>query len=335
MEKQSLSDIYSSLGAQYSSVFVVPGIRYNFPMSDYLFLLYKPLLATTKYKIESVSVYTHYRFVYKALFSKKIILHYHWLEFQDIKSLIGMPWKLLCIYFFNLLGGKIIWTVHNLEPHNRKFLKLNHRLHTWMGRIAEKVHIHSETAAKLVHEKFNINKEKLCLLPHPDFPSQIVEREHSIRYLNSKYEWTLNPSRPVALIWGNIAEYKNIEQLLNVAEEHRLDMQIIIAGAIKKGADSLGNRIALIADKNPDFYLKSEFIEEKNIPYFFGATDFCLFNFEQILTSGSVQMALNYNKDIIAPRFGSLTELDEAFLFSSSKELITLIRSSIFTFYNE
>ncbi len=335
MEKQSLSDIYSSLGSQYSYVFVVPKIRSDYPISDYLYLLYKPLLAEAKYNIESVSVFGHYKFVFKALFSKKVILHYHWLEFQDTKSLIGMPWKLLCIYFFKLFGGKIVWTIHNLEPHSRKLLKLHLRLHARMAKIADKVHIHSETAANLVQEKFSIAKEKLCLLPHPEFPSQVIEREQSIRYLNDEFRWSLNPSRPIALIWGNIAEYKKIDELLEIIEKHRLDVQVIISGPIKKGQLLLAEKLTIIADRNPDFYLRSEFIQEKHIPYFFCATDFCLFNFDQILTSGSVEMAISYKKDIIAPRFGALTELDEAFLFSNEKELVTLIRSSIFTFHNE
>ncbi|MBO6621166.1 MAG: hypothetical protein JJ892_02945 [Balneola sp.] len=335
MEKQSLSDIYSSLGSQYSSVFVVPKIRSNYPNSDYLYLLYKPLLNAAEYNIESVSVFGHYKFVFKALFSKKIILHYHWLEFQDAKSLIGMPWKLLCIYFFKLCGGKIIWTIHNLEPHSQKLLKLHLWLHTRMAKLADKVHIHSETAANLVHKKFNIPREKLCLHPHPEFPSRIIEREQSIDFLNSEFKWMLNPSRPITLIWGNIAQYKNIVQLLEITEKHRLDVQIVIAGAIKKGQESLAKKIEVITDNNPDFYMKPEFIQEKYIPYFFSAADFCLFNFDQILTSGSVEMALNYKKDVIAPRFGALTELNEAFLFSDEKELVTLIRSSIFTFYNE
>ena len=338
MEKQSLSDIYSSMGMKDCSVYVVPRIRSDYPESDYLFLLYKPLLNNSDYRILSLSVFGHYKFVMKSITSKNVILHYHWLEFQDIKSLLGMPWKLVCIMLFKLFGGKIVWTVHNLEPHDRKFLNLHLRIHRWMAGISDKIHIHAESTANLIKDKFNADVNKFCLLPHPSFPAQRIDRQESINYLNSSFGWQLASSRPIALIWGNISLYKNIEHLLNLITEQNLDVQVIIAGPIKKGQETLTERITLKCDEETDFYCNPSFIEEKDIPFFFGATDFCLFNFSQILTSGSVEMALSYNKDIIAPRTGSLTELSNsanAFLFSNEKELSTLIRSSIFTFYNE
>lgn len=338
MEKQSLSDIYSSMGMRDGSVYVVPKIRSDYPESDYLFLLYKPILKNSDYRILSLSVFGHYKFVMKSITSKNVILHYHWLEFQDMKSLLGMPWKLLCIMLFKLFGGKIVWTVHNLEPHDRKFLSLHLRIHRWMAGISDKIHIHAESTTNLIRDKFKADVKKFCLHAHPSFPAQQTDRQESINYLNSTCGWQLTPSRPIALIWGNISRYKNIEHLLTLISDQNFDLQVIIAGPIKKGQQELAEKIILKCEEVPDFYCNPIFIEEKDIPYFFGATDFCLFNFSQILTSGSIVMALSYNKDVIAPRTGSLTELSNssnAFLFSNEKELSTLIRSSIFAFYNE
>lgn len=338
MEKQSLSDIYSSMGMRDCSVYVVPKIRSDYPDSDYLFLLYKPLFNHSNYRILSLSVFGHYKFVMKSMTSKNVILHYHWLEFQDMKSLLGMPWKLACIMLFKLFGGKIVWTVHNLEPHDRKFLSLHVRIHRWMAGISDKIHIHAESIANLIRDKFDADVKKFCLHPHPSFPAQRIDRQESINYLNSNFGCQLDATRPIALIWGNISLYKNIEYLLDLITDQNLDLQVIIAGSIKKGQQKLAERIVLKCEKESDFYCNPSFIEEKDIPFFFGATNFCLFNFSQILTSGSVEMALSFNKDIIAPRTGSLTELSNssnAFLFSNEKELSTLIRSSIFTFYNE
>lgn len=335
MKNQSLSDIYSSLGILNATIYVVPKIRTDFPASDYLHLLYKPFINDDKYNIKSLSFSEHFRFVVNYLFQRNCLLHYHWIEFQDLKSFLGMFYKLPCIYLYNLIGGKIVWTVHNLEPHGGKFLKTHLRIHKWMSKISDVVLAHSETAAELVISKFDIDKEKVKIVPHPNFPSTFVSREESVNFLNSAFHWNIDHARPIALIWGNIAEYKKIDQLLELTEKYELDLQIIIAGSVKKGDEKIAKRIEKLASSNSDFYLKAQFIDEEHIPYFFGATDFCLFNFDKILTSGSVEMALSYKKDVIAPRISSLKDLDQAFLFSNEKELVTLIRSSIFTFYNE
>ncbi len=335
MKNQSLSDIYSSLGIMNATVYVVPKIRADFPASDYLYLLYEQLIKDDKYHIKSLSIFGHFRFVLSLFFQQKCLLHYHWVEFQGIKSFLGMLYKLPCIYLFNLLGGKIVWTVHNLEPHGGKFLKTHLRIHKWMGKISDVVLAHSETAAELVISKFDIDKEKVKFVPHPKFPAAFINREQSVNFLNSTFHWNMNPARPIALIMGNIAEYKKIDHLLELVEKYDLDLQVIVAGSVKKGDEKMAKRVEKLASSNPDYYLNAQFIEEEHIPYFFGASDFCLFNFDKILTSGSVEMALSYKKDVIAPRISSLKELDQAFLFSNKKELVTLIRSSIFTFYNE
>ena len=52
---------------------------------------------------------------------------------------------------------------------------------------------------------------------------------------------------------------------------------------------------------------------------FFGLTDFVIFNFDDILTSGSIILALNYNKKVIAPAMGCIKDIrnENLILFDS------------------
>jgi len=330
MKVQSLSDIYSSLDVQNSTVFVVPQIRFDYPDTDYLFLLYKPILNSEKFTIKSTSIFGHYKFVLKAATSKDVILHYHWLEFQDLKSILGTPWKLTCIFLFKLFGGKIIWTVHNLSPHTNRWVKLHKSLHSWMANISDKVHIHCNSVSDLISDTFNIDGKKLCLLPHPTFPATEINKESSIQFLESKFNIKLSPRKPVLLYFGNISEYKNIEASIDLIRSNNLDVQIIIAGPVKKGQEALAKRLENRNQKDQNCFLILQFIEESDIPYFFGATDFCFFNYDKILTSGSVEMALSYNKTIIAPDLGCLSDLrnnENVYLFSNEKEKIQLLKT--------
>lgn len=111
MEATSLDEIYASVNVDAKTIYVVPLIRYSLKRSDYLYLLYEELLNGEKYTIESISVFNHFKLVVAILKNKNAILHYHWLEFQDLKSLLGMPWKIACIYLFKKLGGNIVWKI--------------------------------------------------------------------------------------------------------------------------------------------------------------------------------------------------------------------------------
>ena len=160
MEAKSLTELYSQVNKHFSKVFVVPLIRLKFPKTDYLYLFYKDILASSgEISINSISVFGHYKFVYEAIINKDTILHYHWLEFQNGKALLGMPYKLLCIGLFKLLGGNIVWTIHNLTPHDRKYLKFHKLIHKWMAKKASLLHVHSKTAIPIVSEYLEIEQD--------------------------------------------------------------------------------------------------------------------------------------------------------------------------------
>lgn len=334
MKVKSLSDIYTSLGKGKRNVFVVPQIQFQQSQTDYLYLLYQPLLNDKEYSIKSTSIFGHYKFVIHALFHRESILHYHWLEFQDLKSLLGMPWKLLCIFLFKTFGGNLVWTIHNLEPHNQRWLSLHLNIHRWMARLADRIHIHCENVSDVVLKKFNFQKEKICILPHPTYLTILIERNKAIENLHLQFGIELNPKKPTVLIFGNISTYKKIENILDLIEEQSIPIQCIIAGTIKKGEKNLGKRLAIRSKKNSDIYLLPQRIEEDDVSLFFGAADICFFNYSKILTAGSVLLAHSYQKKIIAPDMGCISELKNAenvYLFLSEEEKEKLFKAIIST----
>jgi len=334
MKVQSLSDIYTSLDVSEGTIFVVPSIRSKHSDSDYLYQLYKPLIESSSYHVKSLTIFEHFIILVPALLRRKVILHYHWLEFQDLKSMLGIPWKLLCIFLFKLFGGKLVWTIHNLEPHDQKWLDAHLRIQQWMGKIANAIHIHCSSSEILVARKFNLQKDKIKLHPHPYFPTKEVSRLEALATINKKFGIELSGHKPIILLFGQISEYKQIEETLNVIQEENLDVEVIISGTIKKGQEKLKQRLTKRSVKDSRIKFIPNFIEDDDIPYLFNASDLCFFNYKKILTSGAVMLALSYNKNIIAPNIGCLSELKEhnnVQLFSTDKEKRILLKSLIST----
>ena len=333
MEATSLTELYSRVNKHFSKVFVVPLIRFDFPQTDYLFLLYKELLSKkTKSEVKSISVFDHYKFVLAALFTKNTILHYHWLEFQTLKALFGMPYKLLCIALYKLFGGSIVWTVHNLSPHDKKYLKLHRSIHQWMAKRASLIHVHSTSALSLASEYLSIKKEKIVILEHPQFPSIELNKEEAQKEFLSNYgDRRKLLQSPVFLIFGGISEYKGIREIIDILTSIENKFNLIIAGFVKVGHEDLHN---YIIDKTVDdervIYVPT-FIPDEHFPSLLHSSDICLFNYDEILTSGGVAMAMAYKKKIIAPNLGCLQDLkneDLVSLFDTKDELKKLITTS-------
>ncbi|MEX0723945.1 MAG: hypothetical protein WD357_03415 [Gracilimonas sp.] len=332
MQATSLSEIYSSIKKDADTIYVVPLIRYTHKKSDYLYLLYEGLINKGKYEIKTISVFNHFKLVAGILLNKRAILHYHWLEFQDLKSLLGMPWKMLCIYLFQLLGGNIVWTLHNEFPHDQKYVWLHSYIHKKMAGWADVLHVHCHKAASIMSDRLEVSKEKFKLIPHPKFPADPIPKESAIKKLKTHYNCDLNSEIPTLLMFGNISRYKQIAQVSDFLIDLNMPYNFVIAGPVKKGNMKLFEKLKSKADQNPSIHLIANFIPEDHVPWFYSASDFCVFNYREILSSGGFHMANAYHKTIIAPDLGCLSEassLPNVHLFEEAEELEQLLYQQV------
>lgn len=308
MEKTSLEEVYASINEDADTIFVVPLIRYSHKETDYLYLLYKQLIESGSYKIKSISVLSHFKLISGILKNRNAILHYHWLEFQDFKSLLGMPWKMLCIYLFQMFGGHIVWTLHNEFPHDQKYLSLHTYLHKKMAKWADALYVHCESAVSIMSLRLDAPTNKFKLIPHPEFPASPLSSNKARHRINEEYNLTLHKHYKLFLMFGNISEYKQIKEVAQIIIDLDKDCYLLIAGPVKKGNEQLYSDLEQLQQKNNSVILIPNFIEEDMVPVFYSAADVCVFNYREILSSGGYHMAKAYNKSIIAPDLGCLTE---------------------------
>ncbi|MEQ9266885.1 MAG: hypothetical protein RLN81_16785 [Balneolaceae bacterium] len=330
MEVKLISELYSRVTNPVSTVYVVPLIRYDFKKTDYLYLFYKGLIeGSSDIKLKDLSVFAHIRMVFGALLNQNTILHYHWLEFQDMKSLLGMPYKLLCIALYKLLGGHIVWTIHNLTPHDKRFLSLHRSIHQWMAKKASVLHVHSGSVVERVSDFLDVDESKCIVLAHPEFPSVTVSKKEAIERFSKNYSiGTERFKTPTFLIFGGLSAYKGIEEIAKILNGETSPFALLIAGPFKKGQGVLEDKLTKMAETDERIILIPAFIPEEDYPLLFSASDICVFNYDDILTSGGIEMALAYKKQIIAPYKGSLSDyegLSNVSLFNSPGELKELI----------
>ncbi len=333
---ENLLKQYTQLRPEPSTLYVVPLIRHSQPDTDYLYNLYRPFLdpqndKTSTLRVQSLSVFSHGKFVWDQLLGRPVVLHYHWLECQDLKGAAGMIWKLSCLFIYKLLGGKLVWTIHNKHPHRGKWLALNYRIRRWMARKADKLHVHCESVVSMLGDFFKVPEQKFFVRSHPSFKTHKMDRDQALMALDHTYALTFRPEERLFLVFGNIARYKRIEEIISIFNDVPELNHLLIAGRVKKGNRRYYRSLQQMAKDRENIHLLDQYIPEKNIPYFFNSVDYLVYNHRNVIASGVVELAKNYQCNIIAPREGCIKEEEDAGhlqLFDSSEELEKIIRST-------
>ncbi|MBL1212794.1 MAG: hypothetical protein HND52_05470 [Ignavibacteriae bacterium] len=336
MTKANLNEIYLSLNKNVEKVFVVPKIKYHSPETDYLYRLYFDMLNSpeSKIKVESFSVFAHPLIFLKFAAQRKAVLHYHWFEVQDIKSLAGIFWKLIWIILYKIIGGKIVWTVHNKYPHTVNFKSFNKTIRKFMASLADKLLVHCSAAIDIMTDVLNVRRDKFSIVEHPDFSAHIFDRAEAEKQFNQKYGLGINSSDRIFLMFGQIASYKGILECAGIFSGLEKNKKLIIAGAAKKGNLEYFSKLKNICDNSENIILIDKIIPESEVPIFFNLADYVIFNYNQVLTSGGIILALNYNKKIIAPKIGCIPGIksENILLFdksnSSESELHKLLKNT-------
>lgn len=310
-------------------LFVIPLIRFEYKKSDYLYLFYKSILSRKKnrFTVHSTSIWQHWKFVWQAFRGRPVIVHYHWLECQDFKAMAGMVYKILCLCLFKQFNGKLVWTIHNKKPHDGRFEKLNYFIRSRMARQADLLHVHCQSAIADLSDYFSVSESKFRVIGHPSFPAKKIDRDKARKQINQKRKLALQAKDQIFLMFGNISSYKGMIHICKIfagLPDHR---KLLIVGPVKKGQISYYQKLKTLSKNHFNIIIIPHFIAERDVPRYFNMCDCVLFNYNRILTSGGVELARSYNKPIIAPNLGCLSELsgENVHLFSSQEQLAELI----------
>ena len=240
------------------------------------------------------------------------IFHLHWtynFKFpinNFFFNTVATIYFLLCISFIKLLGYKLVWTVHNVLPHEKQFLN-----DVWARIFLSKL-----CDAKIVHSKSTIGEmRKLGLNTKNTYitslGSYIGVYKNNITKESARKYFKFNEKDFVFLFFGMIELYKGVEDLLETFKQlikKRKNARLLIAGKCSNKDIKMKLDNYKIEFKE-DVKIYTEFIKNDEIQYYFNCADVAVFPFKKITTSSSVILALSFGKPIICPEIGDLKEL--------------------------
>ena len=241
------------------------------------------------------------------------VFHLHWHAFYlDAKygipdhRLISFVNTLVCLTALKVLGYKLVWTVHNVLPHEPK--TSNDRLVTrYTARLAARLIVHSKQAIEELRE-VGAATDKATVIPHGNYAG--VYPNNTTRTAARKRLGVAADEQAI-LFFGAIRPYKGVEDLLAAfAMMAGKKTRLIIAGRCLD--DKLGEAIVSAAKKDSRIIYRQGSIPNEDVASYFLAADVVCLPFTAVTTSGVVLLALTFGKPLVVPRIGAIRDLPDS-----------------------
>jgi glycosyltransferase involved in cell wall biosynthesis len=222
---------------------------------------------------------------------------FNWFEsIPDFKY--GLLQSFIAIVFLTIIklsGRKIIWILHNKQPHVQRYGILKRFLAKLIAKNADLIITHAKDGIELIREKHPYAIHKVHFLHHPTKNRLDYSKQHSPEKI---YD---------ILIWGAIAQYKGVTEFIDFLCKHpeeKLNVCIIGKCASTELYDELTRTLpanVTLIHERASFEKLAEYINRSHfvlMPYFS----------RSILSSGILMDSLSFGAKIIGPHTGSFKD---------------------------
>lgn len=241
------------------------------------------------------------------------LVHLHWHHpflstRTKLQSIIKSIVFVSQIVILKLCGVKFVWTIHNLERHEKKHPAIELFFTRVIARLADAAIVHCESVKNIVASAYHIKRiSKIETVPHGNY---LTYYQNSITTDQSKEALGLNSNSFIFLFFGEIRRYKGvrflIETFIDLDAQATAKMDLVIAGRVKDKA--LEKEIKHISKNRENIHMFMDYIADEDLQLFFNAADIVVFPYVESLTSGAVILALSFGKPIIASELGCIAE---------------------------
>jgi len=283
-----------------------PAFR-NKTLNPYNWLLYS---AIQKHNIQIIEFS-----IQQILFGQYDIVHIHWPEgYLSQKNTIAALLKTILVFL--LLGiakmrkAKILWTIHNLTPHNKYHPHLTRAFWIFFPFLIDGYISLSNSANRLICSKYpSLNNKKQLVLRFGN-GDYLNVYPNTITKTNARKILDLPQNAFVFLFIGTIAPYKNVAQLMKCFYEVDGEENILLIAG-KPDTTIVSSQLEHLKERDPRTRLYLQFIPDGELQVFLNSADLVVFPFQDILNSGSVVLSLSFKKPVLLPEMGSLVDLQE------------------------
>lgn len=224
----------------------------------------------------------------------------------DVVHVQWLPVPAVDAIWLWLVGRRVpvVYTVHNLLPHEARQSRAAMALHRWIYRIPRILFVHTRHTARGLTRDFDLPAKQIVEIRHGSM-------QHLLELRGSESKVSARSGVPVVLFLGQIRHYKGLDTLLRAGgwlREQVRDFRIVVAGRPRV---EMAPYHALVREL--DLVERVEFrlgyLEEEELPRLIDRARVVVFPYRSVDQSGVAVAACTLGKAIVATRCGGLEEI--------------------------
>ncbi|HEV7692179.1 MAG TPA: glycosyltransferase [Hyphomonadaceae bacterium] len=200
----------------------------------------------------------------------------------------------------SLFGSRLVWVVHEAKPHDKE-RRPQWSTRTFLGSLDGAIYL--SNASRRVAEADVPELKRV--------PALVTRHGHYRFDMEKPAEPRRAPGKRIDLVYfGQVRPYRNADGLIRAAEGLSPDeVRITILGWCKD--PDYKKQLEDLAAKAPAIRLdvRDEFVPQADLEAALDDSDGCVLPYRVILNSGAALFALSRNRPVMAPRLGTLPEL--------------------------
>ena len=241
---------------------------------------------------------------------------------------------LFALQLCRLKGIKIIWTMHNFCSHEERFPVLEAILRRSLLKVANGIISLTKSSHHQALEQYpRLRNIPFSITPHGHYREVYPNRVTSFE---AKKKLGFPAKSDVICFFGAIRRYKNIPFLIDNFRQLKDENLYLVIGGKTDSSDLVAELIQK-AGEDSRIRLHLEFIPEEKMQVYLNASSVVVLPYEEILNSGSAILALSFNRPVIVPDKGSMSELQtlvgSEWVFTYKGALTQLILSEAVNWY--
>ena len=227
------------------------------------------------------------------------VLHLQWLVHPMFEGLF-VP------VLTRLLGCRLVYTVHNVLPHDRSARSV--RQYRRFYRRCNQLIVHNRVSReRLLDLCPDIRPEDVVLIPHGNYDYLIAD---DLSPLQARKELGLNLEVPIILFVGKLRPYKGILLLIEAFQRCSRDLRarLLIAGRADDSRYFAEIEGALHAGFSDNIQVINRFLSDRELQVTIAAADVVVLPYCEIDQSGILLYAMTLGKAIVVPQLASFVE---------------------------
>lgn len=259
----------------------------------------------TNIKLKRCLILAEYMVNILLLSFKMILKHFEIIHVQWMPLVTRISVELWFLKLVKMLNVKIVYTVHNVLPHDTglKHKKTFEKIYN----LVDALICHTSLGKEELVNDFGISSRKIWIIPHgPLFHDRI-----NITIEDARNFLSFPKGRTVVLFFGKIRPYKGLEFLLEawkkVTDKYANTLLVVVGIGQSAYLDAIKQKIATLG--LGDFVQQDfKFIPNDEVPKYFQAADVLVYPYKDVTQSGALLTGMAFGKPIVASSCGGFRE---------------------------